>query len=463
MISIIIWIASHLNLSSIWLVLILFVILGTVFSQSMIVSILTIVSVQEVKAQDDDAAPICDIDARVCSPENTFDSGCSDGVDNDRDGEIDLEDQDCVSDENHVPIADDKDVKTDMNNRLRIPLTASDEDEETLTLFIDDYPERGDIDVNRETSEVNDDDNVVTYIPEDGFFGDDSFTYYAKDGKAVSNIAKVSIEVNEPESSPDNERPIASAGPDQTVESGEEVSLDGTESKDPDCSQIIEDSNSVCELTYEWEQVSDESMSIEDFSERTDSKPEFAAPPVNTPVVLTFQLTVNDGIDDSDPDTIDITVEPIVEPPNDRPPIANAGSDVNLSPGKFVQLDGTKSHDPDGNPIRSYEWEQISGPVIALTEAYTPFPTFTAPSVSTHTVLTFQLVVNDGTSDSNPSTVNIALETSEPPDPTLLIIILLVIGAIAVGVGAYAVKHKHSKKSLTSHIEVMTEGGVEEY
>jgi YVTN family beta-propeller protein len=97
--------------------------------------------------------------------------------------------------------------------------------------------------------------------------------------------------------------PIADAGPDQSVKSGEIVHLDGSNSSDPTSSK----------LTYSWSQVGGSPVA---FSDSSSSNPTFTAPEINGVENLTFQLVVTneEGIS-SEPDEVIITVNPITAPP----------------------------------------------------------------------------------------------------------------------------------------------------
>ncbi len=97
-----------------------------------------------------------------------------------------------------------------------------------------------------------------------------------------------------------------------------------------------------------------------------------------------------------------------------QPPIANAGSNQTVNFNATVQLDGSGSSASSGNPL-TYTWTQTAGPTVTLSSSTTVKPTFTAPaSVST---LTFQLVVNDGLTNSSPATVTITVNST--PDLAL--------------------------------------------
>jgi RHS repeat-associated protein len=110
-----------------------------------------------------------------------------------------------------------------------------------------------------------------------------------------------------------------------------------------------------------------------------------------------------------------VNIVPILnaEPPPDtgdsnQLPTANAGTDQSVNEGSAVSLNGAASSDADGT-ITTYSWTQTAGPVITLSGTATATPSFTAPSVSADTVLSFQLTVtdNDGGTDSATATVTV--------------------------------------------------------
>ena len=92
-------------------------------------------------------------------------------------------------------------------------------------------------------------------------------------------------------------------------------------------------------------------------------------------------------------------------------PVANAGSNQKVHQSEHVTLDGTKSYDPSGNPLK-FSWLQLTGgPVVALSNENSTNAMFVAPSVTQTTSLIFQLIVNDDQAYSKPSYVTITVES----------------------------------------------------
>jgi CSLREA domain-containing protein len=95
-----------------------------------------------------------------------------------------------------------------------------------------------------------------------------------------------------------NNPPTARAGPDQTVDEGVAVMLDGSASSDPNAGQS---------LTFQWSQLNGPSVAL---SGANTAKPSFAAPPVAELqcLALTFQLKVTDSCGAVAADTVVVTV-----------------------------------------------------------------------------------------------------------------------------------------------------------
>lgn len=75
-------------------------------------------------------------------------------------------------------------------------------------------------------------------------------------------------------------------------------------------------------------------------------------------------------------------------------PQLNAGTDQEVNEGDNVDLTGTASDD-DGDNL-TIEWTQTEGTAVSLTSADQLTLSFTAPNVTSDTVLTFELKVSDG-------------------------------------------------------------------
>jgi len=74
-------------------------------------------------------------------------------------------------------------------------------------------------------------------------------------------------------------------------------------------------------------------------------------------------------------------------------PIAYIRENLIVEEKQLVTLDGSASSVPSGNI--AYDWTQISGPLVVLSDETIVNPTFTAPAVDLDTNLEFELVVTD--------------------------------------------------------------------
>lgn len=167
----------------------------------------------------------------------------------------------------------------------------------------------------------------------------------------------------------DNEMPQANAGPDQTVDGGSDVTLDGTGSLD------IDDGIA----SYSWRQVSGPAVTL---SGAASDRPTFPAPNVESDgVSLTFELMVTDagGLPDKDSCIVNITQ---ITPEN-QPPTAMVAPDyTETTEGTLVTMDGSGSTDPEGEPL-SYVWSQEEGEPVSLSASTSAVTTFTAPKSDT--------------------------------------------------------------------------------
>jgi PKD repeat protein len=205
---------------------------------------------------------------------------------------------------------------------------------------------------------------------------------------------------------PDNQPPIADAGPNQTVNEGQLVGLDGANSLDSD--------DGIA--SYGWVQTSGPQVTLSDPNAKQST---FTAPDVDAGGdSLTFELTVTDhnGLQSVDSCVVNVTWL-------NEPPQANAGLDQTVDGGSVVTLDATDSLDIDDS-IVSYSWKQTNGQTVTLLNAASDQATFTAPNVESDGVsLTFELTVTDtGTlSDTDSCIVNITQIIQQNQTPTAVV------------------------------------------
>ena len=180
--------------------------------------------------------------------------------------------------------------------------------------------------------------------------------------------------------------PSINAGPDQTVQEGSTVTLNGTAS-DQDGDQ----------LTYSWSHDSALDISL---ANADSLSPAFTAPQVSANTTVTFTLTVSDGTNDGVTDQVEITVT------NNDPPTVNAGADQAVDEGDTVTLTGTATDDDD-DPL-TYRWTHDSSLAITMTNDTSLSTTFTAPAATVDTTVTFTLTADDGT-DTHSDTVTVTI------------------------------------------------------
>ncbi len=195
------------------------------------------------------------------------------------------------------------------------------------------------------------------------------------------------------EQRPVNFPPVADAGPDQTVSEEEEVQLDGSGSTDLDGDP----------LTYEWKLAKKPAESRAVLSDPTAVQPSITVDKRGT---YDLQLRVGDGTEESAPDGVIVTTENVA-------PVADAGPDQTRFPGQLVVLDGNGSSDVDNDPL-TYQWSFVSRPPkskAALDDRTSAGPTLTLDRPGTYVV---ELIVNDGTLDSEPDMVVVSTLNSRP-------------------------------------------------
>ena len=191
--------------------------------------------------------------------------------------------------------------------------------------------------------------------------------------------------------------PVAVAGDDRPVGEGAPVTLDGSNSYDPNGDQ----------LTYLWRQTAGSDVQL---SNTTAAVAMFTSPGVSGDRVLEFALTVTD-VDGQHTDTVSITVQHA----GTNTPFARPGDSRSVGEGDAVTLDGSMSYDPNGDVI-THKWAQISGTPVTLSGAGTAVASFDAPRVPDDERLVFELTVDDGiTGGSARITITVLDDLNDPP------------------------------------------------
>ena len=201
-------------------------------------------------------------------------------------------------------------------------------------------------------------------------------TLVVNDGRVDSTVAAVTVTA-----SVVNSAPVANPGVAQSVVAGGLVTLDGTASSDSNNDP----------LSFKWSWGAKPTGSVATLSLATSAKPTFTADVAGTYVVT---LVVNDGRVDSPVTAVTVTASVV-----NSAPVANAGSNQNVTLGSLVTLDGSLSSDANRD-LLSYKWTMVSKPSSSsatLSSSTSPSPTFTADLAG---VYVLSLVVNDGKVDS---------------------------------------------------------------
>lgn len=230
-----------------------------------------------------------------------------------------------------------------------------------------------------------------------------TFELTVTDSEGLSNSDTVNIQINA--AAGPNLPPVVDLGSDQSVVSGDTVSISLANVYDPDGSlasnfypQFIE--GTPQQLTY----VSIPSSLI------------FTAPEVVEATVFTLRLTFYDDLGASSYDDISITVNPS---DGNKTPSANAGDDQVVSSLSSVVISSNGSSDPDGDEL-THEWTVTSGHTLNFVEwQHANSFVFVAPLVTETETIELTLRVTDSgglyQDDTLRITVNPATELSQIP------------------------------------------------
>jgi hypothetical protein len=129
--------------------------------------------------------------------------------------------------------------------------------------------------------------------------------------------------------------------------------------------------------------------------------------------VYQFELRITDNLGAFGRDTVMITVNAAVTPPN-QAPTANAGANQTITlPTNSITATGSGT-DPDGT-ITAYQWTKIAGPltfnIVSATQAQTVINNLVQG------VYQFELRVTDNSGASGRDTITVTVNAAAPPPP----------------------------------------------
>lgn len=192
--------------------------------------------------------------------------------------------------------------------------------------------------------------------------------------------------------------PVASAGNDQIVTEGSQVTLDGTRSSDLAGGR----------LTYFWQQIAGSSVDLA--SVNTVAQPIFTAPEASGTSLLEFELTVTT---ESGLSAADVVTVVVIDSP--ASPVAIISGEAKALEGATATYSGVGSTDPGDEPL-TFLWEQIDENFdITLPDPASEIISFTLPTVTQDMALMLRLTVTNRTGRSDTATFTTTVQPYPAP------------------------------------------------
>ncbi len=267
---------------------------------------------------------------------------------------------------NDAPVATPLNVGTTQDAPVSITLSGSDIDADPLTYAVSTSPTNGTLSGTAPN---------LTYTPDSGYVGADSFEFTVSDGTTTSSAATVSISVSNI-----NDAPEATG---QTLSTPEDTSLSIT------LTGSDADGDSLTYSIVAQPLHGDVSGTAPELTYTPDAN-------YNGPDSFTFK--VNDGEADSNIATVTITVTPV----NDAPVAEEQSVSTTEDAARTIVLVGT---DADGDALT---YSIVTGPSHGSLSGTGSIKTYT-PAANFNGSDSFTFKVNDGNVDSSTATISITV------------------------------------------------------
>jgi VCBS repeat-containing protein len=279
---------------------------------------------------------------------------------------------------NDAPVANAQSVTTLEDTPKAIVLTASDVENDPLTFAIVTGPTNGIL------SGLNPNTGAVTYTPNTNFNGSDSFTFRVNDGQTNSSAATVAITVT-----PVNDAPIANG---QSVTTAEDtpkaITLTGID---------VENNPLTFSIV-----TGPTNGTLSGLSPNTGAVTYIPSTNFNGSDSFTFR--VNDGLSNSSPASVNITVTPV----NDPPVVASDSYGLNKNSTLPVSAPGVLANDTDvdNDPLTAIKVTNPLHGTLSLNAnggfVYTPVSNYFGSD-------SFTYRATDGTATSAVATVSLTI------------------------------------------------------
>jgi sugar lactone lactonase YvrE len=296
--------------------------------------------------------------------EDKFTFTVSDGIDESQPATVTMK----VIPVNDSPIANSQSLEMDEDNNLSITLSGNDIDGDKLTYRIVNPPLQGTLDIAAIPK--------VIYTPKNNYYGNDTFVFLVNDGTVDSNQATISIKVNPV---PDPPKAISAS---VTIREDTPINIKLT-GDDPDNDPITFE---ILKNPKNGKLIGSPPIITYEPNENFNGKD-------------SFQFTTNDGTFKSLPATIDITIEPVNDPPKADSQSVEVNEDEKIS----INLTGS---DVDGDPIT---FKLRSSPINGKLEGTIPQLIY-IPNADFFGEDSFTFSVNDGNVDSEIASVSIKVK-----------------------------------------------------